>query len=497
MVVRGVSVCALCVALLLCCCVMVSSFSLSAVPSACLGPHRASVCVQRNSVGVQGGRTHQSSVVGLRAAADDVSDAEKEAAKWEEMAKKMDKQRGAKSAGGSSESSVIKSSLGVSDLRELEGKKLPAPESGELEGLMARAEAFKAQQQQQEKGVPAELRGARSTGKNAPQRLVGGDAGSLRQAAPFQPGDSKAGNVQEGWTEDQLQDILDEEAKWKEQLAQKQQLEVDANALANDAARFKIGAGMQPEKGVPSSMEGAVVQALLSSVSVMQRGCGRFRIDVDTTEGDETYTTLKNSVPFTRVFCKGLAVNGLANIRIVFPDVGASALANRDWAKDDGFIVTAFDRQGPPKIEETDDAVVVIAPASSELEPLKKLADTCGEQGLPLILINPSVKSPGGENLGALGLYSLGLSEFLASFESAYYLRALPWGCVLRAFPARWGVYELGPRGAYNKLQELNSMPNGEKLEEIFYAANPDQQLDGIDAVAQGFKRFLDNYSKG
>eukprot|EP00961_Rhodomonas_salina_P151470 2038968-Rhodomonas_salina.2 len=29
-------------------------------------------------------------------------------------------------AGGSSESSVIKSSLGVSDLRELEGKKLPA-----------------------------------------------------------------------------------------------------------------------------------------------------------------------------------------------------------------------------------------------------------------------------------------------------------------------------------------------------------------------------------
>jgi hypothetical protein len=68
---------------------------------------------------------------------------------------------------------------------------------------------------------------------------------------------------------------------------------------------------------------------------VIKRGCGRFRIDVDTTGGDETYTTLKNSIPFTRVFCKGLIVNGFSRVRLVFPDVGASALAMRDWAGDD------------------------------------------------------------------------------------------------------------------------------------------------------------------
>ncbi len=65
---------------------------------------------------------------------------------------------------------------------------------------------------------------------------------------------------------------------------------------------------------------------------MIKRGCGRFRIDVDTTGGDETYTTLKNSIPFTRVFCKGLIVNGFSRVRLVFPDVGASALAMRDWA---------------------------------------------------------------------------------------------------------------------------------------------------------------------
>lgn len=36
-----------------------------------------------------------------------------------------------------------------------------------------------------------------------------------------------------------------------------------------------------------------------------------------------------------------------------------------------------------------------------------------------------SVKSPGGENLGSLGAFSLGLSQFLATFETAYYLRCV------------------------------------------------------------------------
>jgi hypothetical protein len=43
--------------------------------------------------------------------------------------------------------------------------------------------------------------------------LVGGDAGSMRQAAPYKPGESKAGNIQEGWTEDQLDQMLENEVR--------------------------------------------------------------------------------------------------------------------------------------------------------------------------------------------------------------------------------------------------------------------------------------------
>jgi hypothetical protein len=183
-----------------------------------------------------------------------------------------------------------------------------APGRGELDVLQARAEAFKKKQQQATGAtapmrpqpatpdIPRRWQGPALKGEKVPQRLVGGDAGSLRQAAPYQPGDSKAGAAQEGWTEDQLEKILEEERKWKEQVAAKQAEEAAASQLAAAGARFKVGPKMSVEKGVPSTMESSVVQALVASLGLMKKGCGRFRIDVDTTGGDETYTTLKNSV---------------------------------------------------------------------------------------------------------------------------------------------------------------------------------------------------------
>ncbi|MGB1603719.1 MAG: hypothetical protein ACPIOQ_63905 [Promethearchaeia archaeon] len=51
----------------------------------------------------------------------------------------------------------------------------------------------------------------------------------------------------------------------------------------------------------------------------------------------------------------------------MFPDVGASALAMRDWAGEDGHVASSFGRSAP-EVDESDDVVVCIAPASSEIE---------------------------------------------------------------------------------------------------------------------------------
>lgn len=444
-------------------------------------------------------------------------EAKKEAQKWAEMAARMKAQRAAAAGANTPEAPPMegqpgfvpgtgKASLGVEDLKQLEGKVLPAPAMGELEGLMAKAEAFKAKEQAQK--APAITKRKQPTaapggsgptlaGDKAPARLVGGDAGSLRQAAPFQPGDSKAGAIAEGWSQSQIDDMLEAEGEWKQQLALKKEEERAANALAADAARFTIGPDLVSQKGVPTSMEAAVVQALLASISVMKAGCGRFRIDVDTTGGDETYTTLKNSVPFTRVFAKGLIVNGFSQVRLIFPDVGAAALATRDWAGEDGHVTSSFGRSAP-EIDESDDVVVCLAPASSEIEQLRTLSEKTAELGLPLILINPSVKSPGGENLGSLGAYAINLSEFLRTFEYAYYLRTLDWGVILRNYPSGFGIYQQGARpGKYELLETVSSVPSGLTLEQIYLKANPEAAAEGLQAISTGLSRFLDQYTKG
>jgi len=40
----------------------------------------------------------------------------------------------------------------------------------------------------------------------------------MRQAAPFAPGDSKAGAINEGWSQFQIDTMLETEAEWKAQV---------------------------------------------------------------------------------------------------------------------------------------------------------------------------------------------------------------------------------------------------------------------------------------
>ena len=163
----------------------------------------------RLPAGLNSGARCRNALSRLRLSGSAEEDAKAEARKWAEMAARMKAQRAA-AAGASVEPAppmegqpgfvpgTGKASLGVDDLKKLEGKVLPAPALGELETLMAKAEAFKEKEQARRKQPTARPGGSGPTlaGDKAPARLVGGDAGSLRQAAPFQPGESKAGNIE-------------------------------------------------------------------------------------------------------------------------------------------------------------------------------------------------------------------------------------------------------------------------------------------------------------
>ena len=118
---------------------------------------------------------------------------------------------------------------------------------------------------------------------------------------------------------------------------------------------------------LPNTFQDAVGRAVERSMASIKAGKMRVRIDFDTSIGDMTYTSLKNSLPMMKEFAIGLtramdltmsidvpddpmtnedgttastavpSINnspeseGLATMRIFFPDMGAAALARRDW----------------------------------------------------------------------------------------------------------------------------------------------------------------------
>jgi hypothetical protein len=85
----------------------------------------------------------------------------------------------------------------------------------------------------------------------------------------------------------------------------------------------------------------------------------------------------------------------LKNLRIFFPDMGAAALARRDWK------MGTLDAEVPPCvytgniqndiIQDTDKAAVILCPQSSETDYVKRVIEMCAERSIPCVLINPNL----------------------------------------------------------------------------------------------------------
>jgi hypothetical protein len=96
---------------------------------------------------------------------------------------------------------------------------------------------------------------------------------------------------------------------------------------------------------LPASFEDAVARAADRVIAGIRYGNSKLRIDFDTSIGDQTYTSLKNALPMTRLLVTKLSAllklkplafgaeadEDLRTMCVFFPDMGAAALARRDW----------------------------------------------------------------------------------------------------------------------------------------------------------------------
>lgn len=185
-------------------------------------------------------------------------------------------------------------------------------------------------------------------------------------------------------------------------------------------------------------------------------------------------------------------------LRVMFPDMGATALARRDWGEE-RFPIS--DLGSPRRPVETqllpeDECFLVVEPSDVDVEQVEKLYIAAA--GRPVVMLLPRL-----ENIATIGIGYAGRQlreRFLSKIETCYYLRPLDGATLYRAYPGLWQVWgdAIPPAIEGEILSETASKPVGEVLDRILMGEaddeNPDAPSGGVKkspGIMAGLQNFL------
>ena len=241
---------------------------------------------------------------------------------------------------------------------------------------------------------------------------------------------------------------------------------------------------------VPDSLEKAVSQAKESARLALEEGIKRICLEIVIPEIALQAQAL--ALEFT-----SLLPGKEAGLKVIFPDTGAAALAQRDWGETP-FRVTDLGSRATTvetKISEIDEVFLLVCPSSVEVATVEKLCNLAGDR--PVILLLPQLEDV---STVGIGYAARQLRErFISTLESVYYFRPLDGVVVLRCYPSPWLVYLEGEEG-YELISEQGQKPVGEALEILINNAIGGEEKDnnqsqpkksGIFASVQRFLRAL------
>jgi len=262
---------------------------------------------------------------------------------------------------------------------------------------------------------------------------------------------------------------------------------------------------------LPDSFDDSVARASDRILACFSQGVMRCRLDFDTSVGDQTYTSIKNSMPMLKPLLKRLcigldfsfpsdestsqnetAVTIKANemtedvkvdklfqvdftaersLRIFFPDMGMAALARRDWKMgtimaEVPLCVTTANIQNDPLLE-TDKLAVILCPQYSETDSVKRVMDICAERGVPCLMINPElINMDQGFGVRARNIRN----AVLGTFTVAYKLKTLPKGALVREWPKGYSLWieDAKSSDGYSLLKCFATEPPRETVNELF-----------------------------
>ena len=217
-----------------------------------------------------------------------------------------------------------------------------------------------------------------------------------------------------------------------------------------------------------ASAERELVAALASALAA--DGAGRWTVDLRF-EG-------------LRLSPVALRLQTALSCRLLFPDAGATALAQRDAPAVADRCHSLGDWQRRPPADSDADVLLLVAPGPPDYEAVEAIA--AGHRGA-MVLLNGRLEDAG------VGIGSVARERrrgFLSLWRSAYSLQPLAGAALAHAHPGPWRLYRLDPDG-YRPLTSFDERPAAEEVDAALLG--PD---DGVRQGLRGLERLVNDLGR-
>lgn len=174
-----------------------------------------------------------------------------------------------------------------------------------------------------------------------------------------------------------------------------------------------------------------------------------------------------------------------ADLRLLFPDAGAAALARRDAPEQAERVADfrAHQRRQQAEAEgEVASVLLAVAPSQADYEEFEQL---CASHRGAVVVVNGSLED------AAVGIGSVARERrrgFLAQWQAAYYLQPLDGAALRRSYPGPWELYRQDPDG-FRLAASFEQKPDGEQqAEALATGGGLAGNLKAVDAFIEGLR---------
>ncbi len=240
--------------------------------------------------------------------------------------------------------------------------------------------------------------------------------------------------------------------------------------------------------GVPTSLSEAIAQAGQATTAALDDGLTRLQVSL-------MLPGLKGET-FAAQMITILLGTG-RSLKVFFPDMGAAALAKRNWGDVPFEILDVGSGRTPvgKRVADQDELLLFVEPSAVEVLQVEELCNQAGDR--PVIFLNPNL-----EDIATIGIGYAGRQlreRFLTQLQDVYYLSPDDGYVVSRCYPNVWQVWgEPQVEGAdYVLLGERSQRPTGDVLDGILMGtAGEEGEGEGDTPAAMPKRSILDQMQR-